>query len=204
VTAVARTATHVALLRAVNVAGHNPVGMAQLCALLPKLRLENGRSLLQSGNLVFRAPSGRSSPRLERALEDSVRLQLGLQTDFFVRTAAEWNALVAVNPFPDEARRDPGHLLVMFLKSAPDSDRINALERAVPGRELARVNGREAYFVYPDGIGRSRLTTRTIERCLETRATGRNWNTVLKLAACCGTPCATKPIASPGGRSRDR
>ena len=33
------------------------------------------------------------------------------------------------------------------------------------------------------GIGRSRLTNTLIERKLGTRATGRNWNTVLKLAA---------------------
>jgi uncharacterized protein (DUF1697 family) len=33
------------------------------------------------------------------------------------------------------------------------------------------------------GIGRSRLTHRLIESKLMTRGTGRNWNTVLKLAA---------------------
>jgi uncharacterized protein (DUF1697 family) len=39
------------------------------------------------------------------------------------------------------------------------------------------------YTVYPDGIGRSRLTNKMIEKKLGTRATGRNWNTVLKLGA---------------------
>ena len=38
-----------------------------------------------------------------------------------------------------------------------------------------------AYIVYPNGIGRSRLTNTLIERTLGTRGTGRNWNTVLKL-----------------------
>jgi uncharacterized protein (DUF1697 family) len=40
--------------------------------------------------------------------------------------------------------------------------------------------------VYPDGIGRSRLTNRVIETKLDTRGTGRNWNTVLKLAELAG------------------
>jgi uncharacterized protein (DUF1697 family) len=40
-----------------------------------------------------------------------------------------------------------------------------------------------AYIVYPDGIGRSRLTNQLIEKMLGTRGTGRNWNTVLKLDA---------------------
>jgi uncharacterized protein (DUF1697 family) len=41
--------------------------------------------------------------------------------------------------------------------------------------------------VYPDGIGASRLTTALIERTLGTAGTGRNWNTVLKLAALVGS-----------------
>jgi len=35
--------------------------------------------------------------------------------------------------------------------------------------------------VYPDGIGRSRLTLALIERKLGTRGTGRNWNSVTKM-----------------------
>lgn len=38
-------------------------------------------------------------------------------------------------------------------------------------------------MVYPDGIGRSRLTNAVIEKTLKARGTARNWNTVLKLAA---------------------
>jgi len=44
-------------------------------------------------------------------------------------------------------------------------------------------DGQQAYIVYPDGIGRSRLTAALIERKLATRGTARNWNTVMKLAA---------------------
>jgi uncharacterized protein (DUF1697 family) len=46
-----------------------------------------------------------------------------------------------------------------------------------------KVVGRQGYFVYPDGVGNSRLTITLIEKKLGTRGTGRNWNTVLKLAA---------------------
>ena len=51
------------------------------------------------------------------------------------------------------------------------------------GREIVKAKGHQAYIVYPDGQGRSRLTTLMIEKKLGTRATGRNWNTVLKLQA---------------------
>jgi uncharacterized protein (DUF1697 family) len=48
---------------------------------------------------------------------------------------------------------------------------------------VVRAEGRQAYIVYPNGIGRSRLTNALIEKKLRTRGTGRNWNTVLKLDA---------------------
>lgn len=73
--------------------------------------------------------------------------QLGLQTDFFVRTAEEWKAVVAANPFREEAERDPGHLVLMALRDAPDGDSVSALRAVIRGRELVRVEGRQAYIV---------------------------------------------------------
>ena len=90
---------------------------------------------------------------------------------------------MTANPFPAEAKSDPGHLVVMCLKSAPGREAVSALQQAISGREVIRAKGREAYIVYPDGIGRSRLTTALIEKKLGTRGTARNWNTVMKLAA---------------------
>jgi uncharacterized protein (DUF1697 family) len=173
--------TYVALLRGINVGGHKPVGMAELRDVLAQLGFVDARSLLQSGNLVFRG-NARTSGHLERLLETETAQRLSLETDCFVRTATEWKAVVARNPFPKEAERDPAHLVVMFLKQPPKVKDIAALRAAITGREVVRASGRHAYIVYPDGIGRSRLTNPLIERTLGTRGTGRNWNTVLKLA----------------------
>ncbi len=172
---------HIALLRGVNVGGHRKVAMADLRSLLQALGFEDVRTLLQSGNAVFRS-AGPSGVRLERLLEDEAKRRLGLDTAFLVRTAAEWDEAIARNPFPEAARRDPAHLLVMFLKAAPAGAAVRALRAAIAGREAVRAEGRHAYLVYPDGIGRSRLTIDVIERHLGTRGTARNWNTVLKLA----------------------
>src|ERR671932_482330 len=102
--------------------------------------------------------------------------RLGLDADFFVRAAAEWEDVVAGNPFRDEAERDPGRLHVTVLKDAPSAAAVRALQGAIVGSEVARVTGRHAYIIYPDGAGRSRLTNTVIERALGTRATARNWN----------------------------
>lgn len=172
---------HVALLRAVNVGGRGKVAMADLRAMLTDLGFEAPQSLLQSGNLVFRSqPTGAA---LEARLEKEAEARLGLTTDFLVRTAAEWAKIVAANPYAAMAKDDPGHLLVMALKSPPDAAGLEALRAWIPGRETIEANGRELYITYPDGVGTSKLTNTVIERRLKTRGTARNWNTVTKLAA---------------------
>jgi uncharacterized protein (DUF1697 family) len=172
--------THVALLRAVNVGGRKAV-MAELRAWLAELGFEEPRSLLQSGNLVFRSqPTGAA---LEALLETEAAARLGYAADVLVRTADEWRALVAANPHAAMARDDPGHLVVMPLKSAPGAAEVAALQAQIQGREVVKAAGRELYITYPDGIGDSRLTLQVIERRLGVRGTARNWNTATKLAA---------------------
>jgi len=176
---------HVALLRGINVGGHAVVSMSELRGVLERLGFQDVRSLLQSGNLVFRGGRGNGSA-LEEFLEAEARKALGLQSDFIVRTGVEWAAVVARNPFPAEAERDPAHLTVVFLKDAPKAKAVEALAAAIRGREVIQADGRHLYAYYPDGIGRSKLTHALIESKLGTRGTARNWNTVLKLAQLCG------------------
>jgi uncharacterized protein (DUF1697 family) len=140
------------------------------------------QTLLQSGNVVLRNMKI-DGEKLEKFLEAETAKRLQLKTDYFVRSASEWDALIKANPFPKEAKDDPGHLVVMPLKAAPKAADVKALEAAIRGRERVAAKGRQLYVTYPDGIGRSKLTIGVIEKALGTRATGRNWNTVLKLAA---------------------
>jgi uncharacterized protein (DUF1697 family) len=172
----------IALLRGVNVGGHNAVAMSELRDLLTQLGFESPRSLLQSGNLVFRGDS-RTDAELERLLEAEADKRLGLHADFLIRSAKEWREVVARNPFRKEAERDPSHLVVMFLKSATNAKDVKAVQAAIAGSEIIRADGRHLYIVYPDGIGRSRLTNALLEKKLGIRGTARNWNTVLKIAA---------------------
>jgi len=173
--------TLLALVRGINVGGFNRVAMADLRRLAERLGCKDVRTLLQTGNLVFR-DAARDTAGLEQRFERAAAGQLGLKDPaFFVRTAEEWTALVRQNPFPDEAERDPGHLLAVLLKDAPRPAAVTALRAAIPGREQVAARGRTAYFYYPDGVGRSKLTPALIEKHLPGRGTARNWNTVLKL-----------------------
>ena len=154
--------------------------MADLKALAEGLGFTGVQTLLQSGNLVFRARAGKD---LEGRIEAELEKRLGVGCAVIVRSAKAWGEIIADNPFKAAAKADPGHLLVMPLKAAPAADREAALLAAIKGRETARVIGDVAYIVYPDGIGESKLTNAVIEKQLGVKGTARNWNTVLKLAA---------------------
>ncbi|HEY8477217.1 MAG TPA: DUF1697 domain-containing protein [Chloroflexota bacterium] len=172
--------TYIALLRAINVGGHQKVAMTQLREFLVELGFADVRSLLQTGNLLFRSDTTAGS-ELERRLEAEAAKRLGLRTDFLIRTADEWRRVIERNPFADVAERNPSHLVVTFLKEVPDERSVDALRAAVTGPESIAADGNHLYISYPHGIGRSRLTNALIEAKLGTRGTGRNWNTILKL-----------------------
>ena len=173
---------HIALIRGINVGGHRAVAMSDLRDMLTQLGFYDARSLLQSGNLVFRGDA-RADAGLEHLLEAEAETRLGLRADFLIRSAQELRAVVARNPFRKEAECDPSHLVVMFLKSAANVKDVKAMQAARTGPEVVRADARHVYIVYPEGIGRSRLSNVFLEGKLGVRGTARNWNTVLKLAA---------------------
>jgi uncharacterized protein (DUF1697 family) len=82
------------------------------------------------------------------------------------------------------ARADKDKLLVMFLAAVPAAAAQNALRKWHKAKELSEmleIRGPEIYLYYPDGVGRSKLTSAVIESTLDTVGTARNWNTLVKL-----------------------
>jgi uncharacterized protein (DUF1697 family) len=177
--------THVLLLRGVNVGGHNRVPMADLRALLAALGCEDVTTYLQSGNAVCRSTA--VPGRLASDLEAALAAELGVTVRVLVRTAAEVAAAVAANPL-EASTDDPKRLHVLFLETAPDGGRVDALvaEAADLAPERLGVSGAEAYLFTPAGYHDARLTGAFVERRLGRVGTARNWRTVLALADLAG------------------
>jgi len=172
--------SYVAFFRAVNLGGTTQLRMTALRDVLAGAGYAEVRTLLQSGNVVFRS-NETDSGAVEQAVEGRIADALHVRTEVFVRTDREWRSVVTGNPFRAEAVHDPAHLMVLVLKDAPSPDAWRSLSEGISGREVARGAGRHGYLVYPDGVGRSRLTLDRIERTLGTRGTLRNWNTAGKI-----------------------
>ena len=109
----------------------------------------------------------------------------GLSCDYHVRTAAELSEVIAANPLMAEAKKDPSRLLVSFYRAPLDKAAVKAAQAAITGPEIVRADGRHLYMYFPDGQGNSKAAI-VVDRTLKVRGTGRNWNTVLKLAALAG------------------
>ena len=176
--------TYVALLRGINVGGHRTVAMSDLRDLFDDLGFTGVKTLLQSGNIIFDARR-RSTTRLEDLLEKETAKQFGLATNYLVRSATEFKKIVSDNPFAGEAKSDPSHLVVMFLKQSPRAGSLDELRASLHEPESLRCKGKQLYIVYSKGIGRSKLTGTLLERKLRTVGTARNWNTILKLNRLC-------------------
>ena len=119
--------THIALLRGINVGGNKKLPMADLRAFIENIGFKDARTLLQSGNLVFRSDGKRDDAALETFLDDQALKHLGLSTKFLVRTASEWAEVIARNPFPEAAQANPGRLLVMFFRAPPTTEAVQSL-----------------------------------------------------------------------------
>lgn len=163
--------TRVALLRAVNVGGTGKLAMADLARLCEQAGLRRPRTYIQSGNVVF--DSDAAEDVVKATLEAALAAHVGKPVGVVVRDADALDRVVADNPFPGEP---PSRVIVMFYDAAVPPSVVAATP--TPGGERLVAHDREIYVLYPNGQGASKLKAPHADR-----GTGRNLNTVAKLAA---------------------
>jgi uncharacterized protein (DUF1697 family) len=166
----------VALLGAVNVGGRNKISMADLREIVSGVGHTNVSTYIQSGNVIFTSPQ-RSTSKIETAIEAAIKGAIALDIVVFVRSANDLRKTIADNPF-EQRRLEPTRLVVVFLKQPV---RKRTIDVSKYGPEEVLISGRELYIHYPNGQGRSKLTSAVLAREIGVPGTARNWNTVGKL-----------------------
>lgn len=172
--------TFVALLRGVNVGRAKRVPMATLRDLLAGLGYADVRTLLNSGNAVFRA-AGASTTAHADAIRAAIEQALSLTVPVIVKSASELAAIVDGNPFADEVT-DPSRLLVVFTPDERALAGLRPLASQVTAPEAFHIGRHAAYLHCPNGILQSRAGEAALGRSVAS-ATTRNWATTLKLDA---------------------
>ena len=175
------TRQYVALLRAINVGGHN-VKMAVLRELFEQLGFVNVETFIASGNVIFASPED-DTARLAGQIAGHLHSALGYEVATFIRTPAELAAVNAYQPFTADEIAASSALSVGFLAApAPEAAqaRVLALATDIDGFHL---HGRELYWLHRARQSESKISGGVLEKALGAQATLRNITTVRKLAA---------------------
>ena len=171
--------THrIILFRGMNTGGVR-AAVSDLRAMAADMGLGNPRTLLASGNLVVE--SGKATAALEYDIEAAMEKTFGLKVAAMVRTPDQWANLVAANPFSDEAAAHPSRMVAMVMKDGIKAGALEACRQLAAGGERVEAVGDVLYFWFPSGQGESGIFKKATPRLIGL-GTGRNWNTVLKLA----------------------
>jgi len=189
-------ATHVALLRGINVGGRNKVPMAELREVVASLGHTGVATYIQSGNVLFSTPDS-DNAKLAAALESAIEDRFGLWSSVVVLSRDELAEVLAANPYQDEP--NPRLVHVVFRNAEPPPDVLDRIEAAVKAatakgsRDTIHSAGRALYLHTPDGFGRSELaqnlfkimTPPSKQKKPALAATARNWATATKLLSLC-------------------
>lgn len=173
---------YIALLRGVNVGRAKRVAMADLRKLVADLGYDQVRSVLNSGNLVFRG-ADRPCDEVAAAIEEAMVLKLGVAVRTLVLECEALDAIVAANPLLSVAS-DPSRLLTFILGGPHSREAIETLcgKNWHPG--AMALGDRAAYVWCPDGILDSQAAA-ALGKQLGDATTSRNWATLSKLHALC-------------------
>jgi uncharacterized protein (DUF1697 family) len=188
-------ASHVALLRGINVGGRNKVPMADLREVVTSLGHTGVSTYIQSGNVLFSTAED-DTAKLAAALESAIEGRFGIWSSVVVLSRDELARVLAANPYPDEP--NPRMVHVVFLNGSPPRnllDRITAAESAAAAkgsRDTVRLAGQALFLHTPDGFGTSELAQNVLKILAPPKkskpglaATARNWATATKLLSLC-------------------
>ena len=170
------------MLRGVNLGPHNRIKMDALRSVYESLKLEEPRTYVQSGNVIFRTKE-KNLAKLAVKIQDAIEKKFKCRPDVILRTTDEVKKAIAATPFADRPHLEPGKILVTFLAAEPPREAEANLAKFKDYPEELHLRGREMYIYFPNGAGRSKLPWSSVEKLLKVTGTARNWNSVTKMLA---------------------
>jgi uncharacterized protein (DUF1697 family) len=172
--------THLALLRGINVSGHNMMKMEALKIMLESLGFQNVRSYLQSGN-VFVDTEEESASKVGFMIKQEIFKVFGHEVPTIVIAKHDLELCFKNNPFIKEKDIDIKKLYVVFVASVLKKENIHDLKISQFKPDEAVIDENRIFIKYAVGAGKTRLELKYIEKKLNVIGTIRNWNTVTNL-----------------------
>jgi uncharacterized protein (DUF1697 family) len=168
---------YIALLRGINVGGHNKIKMADLKVLLEQLGLQRVQTYIQSGNILFASEA--SAAELRDQIEQAIQRAYGFTSTVILRTSAELKQLLADCPYQASTPEEGKRIQVTLLLEAADPRVSEVLSAGKNEGDEFQVHGRDIYFLFRQPMLESKLASNVQK--LGATVTSRNWNTMKKL-----------------------
>ena len=172
--------THLALLRGINVSGHNMMKMEALKSMLESVGFQNVQTYIQSGN-VFVDSDEENAASVGFKIKQEIFAAFGHEVPVVVVNQNDLKNCFKNNPYLKEKEVDTKKLYVAFLSNTLKSESINDLKISQFKPDEASIDGNKIFIKYAVGAGKTRLDQKYIEKKLNLTATIRNWNTVTQL-----------------------
>ncbi len=175
-----RSEVYVALLRGVNVGGHN-IKMPDLKGAFDSLGFVQVRTVLASGNVVFEAGEA-DRGILTHRIEDKLRVTFGYEIAAIIRTFEELQSLFDASPFKRIEVGTQTRLYVTFLSEKPQNALPVPYESTYGGFITLSATGTEVCSVLT--LSPTSHTTELMAFLAKTfgkKITTRNWNTIIKI-----------------------
>ncbi|MEY4835999.1 MAG: hypothetical protein RI980_2114 [Bacteroidota bacterium] len=171
---------YLALLRGINVSGHNMIKMDALKKMLENMGFQNVETYIQSGN-VFLESEEENAASIGFKIKQEIAKVFGYDVPVIMVSKSDLELCFKNNSFLKEKACDSKKLYVAFISKELTPSAINELKISNFKPDEAAIDTTRIYIKYAIGAGKTNLDQKYIEKKLNVVATIRNWNTVTKL-----------------------
>jgi uncharacterized protein (DUF1697 family) len=171
---------YLALLRGINVSGHNMIKMDALKKMLENMGFQNVETYIQSGN-VFLDSEEETAASVGFKIKQEIAKVFGYDVPVIMVSKTDLDLCFNNNSFLKEKDCDRKKLYVAFVSKELTPSAINDLKISNFKPDEAVIDTSRIYIKYAIGAGKTNLDQKYIEKKLNVVATIRNWNTITKL-----------------------
>jgi uncharacterized protein (DUF1697 family) len=171
---------YLALLRGINVSGHNMIKMDALKKMLENMGFQNVETYIQSGNVFFESEE-ENAAGIGFKIKQEISKVFGYDVPVIMVSKTDLELCFKNNPYLKEKECDIKKLYVAFISKELTAAAINDLKISNFKPDEAAIDSYRIYIKYAIGAGKTNLDQKYIEKKLNVVATIRNWNSVTKL-----------------------
>ena len=176
--------TYIAFLRGINVSGKRKVPMVELRVLCERLKLQDVKTYIQSGNIVFKSSLAQTE-ELEDLLSNEIEKYFGFEVPVIIKTVDDLNEIINQNPFISQEDIEANKVYFVLLNKFPANELLVKFNTETFKNEECSIVDTRVYLKCALGYGKAKLNNNLIERKLKVLATTRNYRTMNKLIELC-------------------